>query len=327
MVVDFHCHVVPAEMTTAAVPERWRPRLNRGDDGRTEVGLRGTVIRSIVGEFTDPGLMLAQAASQGVDHLILSPWVSLIPVDADLGEASAVCEVQNDGLAALAASHQGRISVLAALPLQDADAAAQTLRAAMARPGVVGAEIPASVQGTYLGDPVFGPIWAAAEEAGALMFVHPTTTGFGLEALRSHYLWNSVGNPLETAVTAAQMAAAGVLDRHPGLAILLAHGGGALPAVRGRLRRAYGVRPEASADSPAGPDEILRRFYYDSLTHELALLRELIEFAGVTQVVLGSDRPFDMGSERAVDEVRALGDSGLEQLILSGNATRLGIAV
>lgn len=326
MVVDFHCHVVPAEMTTTAVPERWRPRLTKLDDGRTEASLRGTVIRSIVGEFTEPGLMLAQAASQGVDHLVLSPWVSLLPMDAELGEASAVCAVQNDGLAGLAASHPGRISVLAAVPLQDPGAAAQTLRAAMRRPAVVGAEIPASVRGVYLGDRMFEPFWAAAAETGALIFVHPTTTGFGLEALRPHYLWNSVGNPLETAVTAAGMAAAGVLDRHPGLTILLAHGGGALPAVRGRLRRAYEIRPEASADSPAGPDEILRRFYYDSLTHELSLLRELIEFAGATQVLLGSDRPFDMGSERAVDEVRALGNSGHEELILTGNATRLGIA-
>ena len=325
MIVDCHCHVVPAEMTTSAVPERWRPTLSRGDSGRTEVGFRGNVIRSIVGEFTDPDLMLAQAASQGVDHLVLSPWVSLIPVDADPGEASDVCALQNEALAALAASHPGRISVLAAVPLQDPEAAAATLRAVMRVPGVAGAEVPASVRGTYLGDPVFEPFWAAAEEAAALIFVHPTTTGFGLDALQPYYLWNSVGNPLETAVTAAHMAAAGVLDRHPGLVILLAHGGGALPAIRGRLRHAFRVRPEASAASAAGPDAILGRFYYDSLTHDLALLTELIGFAGATQVLLGSDRPFDMGSESAVDEVRGLANPEHAELILSGNATRLGL--
>ena len=323
MIVDFHCHVVPAEMTTTAVPERWRPRLTRGEDGRTEAGLRGAVIRSITGEFTDPAVMLAQAASQGVDHLVLSPWISLIPADADPGEAAAVCAVQNEALAALAAAYPGQISVLAAVPLQDPEAAGGTLRAAMAAPGVLGAEIPASVGGSYLGDPVFEPFWAAAEEAGALIFVHPTTAGFGLDALRPYYLWNSVGNPLESAVTAAHLACAGVLDRYPGLAILLAHGGGALPAIRGRLRRAFAVRPEARAASAAGPDEILRRFYYDSLTHDQALLAELIAFAGPTQVLLGSDRPFDMGSDHPVDEVRALGNPEHENLILSGNAARL----
>jgi aminocarboxymuconate-semialdehyde decarboxylase len=118
-----------------------------------------------------------------------------------------------------------------------------------------------------------------------------------------------------------------VLDRYPGLAVLLAHGGGALPAVRGRLRRAFGVRPEAGAASPAGPDAILRRFYYDSLTHDPALLSELIGFAGPTQVVLGSDRPFDMGSDRPVDEIKALGNREHEEFVLSGNAARLGIGV
>lgn len=327
MIVDCHCHVVPAEMTTAAVPERWRPRLSRGEDGRTEAGLRGVVIRSIVGEFTDAAVMLAEAAGQGVDHLVLSPWISLVPVDAEPGEAGAVCGIQNEALAALAAAHPGRISALAAVPLQDPEAAAATLRAAMAAPGVLGAEIPASVGGSYLGDPRFEPFWAAAEEAGALIFVHPTTTGFGLDALGPYYLWNSVGNPLETAVTAAHMAAAGVLDRHPGLVVLLAHGGGGLPAVRGRLRRAFGVRPEARAGSAAGPDAILRRFYYDSLTHDRALLAELIGFAGPAQVLLGSDRPFDMGSDHPVEEVRALGNAEHEELILSGNAARLGIGV
>src|SRR6202008_839920 len=110
-------------------------------------------------------------------------------------------------------------------------------------PGVAGAEIPASVGSVYLGDPVYEPFWAAAREAGALIFVDPTTNRVCLDALRPYYLWNAVGNPLETAVTAAHMALAGVLDRHPGLRILLAHGGGALPAARGRLRRAFAVRP------------------------------------------------------------------------------------
>src|SRR5205823_3846902 len=98
-----------------------------------------------------------------------------------------------------------------------------------------------------------------------------------------------VGNPLETAVTAAHIAVAGVLERHPRLRVLLAHGGGGLPAVRGRLRRAFAVRPEAAARCQAGPDESLRRFYYDTVTHDPDLLAGLIRYAGAEQVLLGSD--------------------------------------
>ncbi|HEX9539771.1 MAG TPA: amidohydrolase family protein, partial [Streptosporangiaceae bacterium] len=136
-------------------------------------------------------------------------------------------------------------------------------------------------------------------------------------------LWNSVGNPLETAVTAAHIAVSGVLERHPQLRVLLAHGGGALPVVRGRLRRAYAVRPEARARSQDGPDQSLRRFYYDTVTHDQDLLADLVRYAGPGQVLLGSDRPFDMGTDRPVDEVRALGLGDEEGLVLGGNAERL----
>ncbi len=323
MIADCHCHVIAAEMMTPAVPQRWRPVLRR-EDGRQVVGFRGKVLRSIIGEFTDVDLMLAQAAAQGVDHLLLSPWIMLVPTEAEIGAAAEICQVQNEALSALAAARPGTVSALGAVPLQEPEAAARSLAALMRLPGIVGTEIPASVSGTYLGDDAFEPFWAAAQATGALVFVHPTTTGFGLPALADFYLWNSVGNPLETTVTAAHLAAAGVLDRHQDLKILLAHGGGGLPALRGRLRRAFTVRPEARSRSAARPDAWLRGFHYDSLTHDRALLADLVACVGADRVVIGSDRPFDMGTDQPVAEVRALGLAGAdEELILGGNASRL----
>jgi aminocarboxymuconate-semialdehyde decarboxylase len=246
----------------------------------------------------------------------------LSPVDVPPGEALTACRIQNDALAGLAAG-RAAVSALGVVPLADADAAVRELTRLMGL-GLHGAEIPASVAGTCLGDDRFLPFWAAAEATGALIFVHPTTRGLGLPALDDHYLWNSVGNPLETAITIAHLIAAGVPERHPRLRILLAHGGGALHSVRGRLRRAHAVRPEAAADAPAGPDTALRWLYYDSLTHDRALLAGLIQYAGAGHVLLGSDRPFDMGSDDPVGEVRALDLGAAEQqLILAGNARAL----
>jgi len=323
LIVDTHCHIVVPEMMSRAVPESWRPALRR-DDGRQVVQFRGRSLTSVRGEFTDIDVMLEQAAEAGVDHLLLSPWIMLVPVDAGLAEALSVCRVQNEALSRAAGGSGGRVTALGAVPLQDAAAAARELEDLMRLPGICGAQVPASVGGSYLGDDRFLPFWEAAEGTGALVFVHPTTRGLGIPALDGHYLWNSVGNPLETAITAAQMAAAGLLERHPRLHILLAHGGGALHAVRGRLRRAHAVRDEARADSAAGPDTSLRRFYFDSLTHDPALLAGLVAYAGADHVLLGSDRPFDMGTEHPVEEIRALGLGAAEQqLILGGNAGRL----
>lgn len=322
MIIDAHCHVIVPQMLAAAVPQHWRPAISR-QDGRQVVGFRGREISSVVGEFTDAETMLGQAAAAGVGHLLLSPWINLVPVEAPLAEARLVCQVQNEALAALTAARPGQLTAVGAVPLQDPVLAGRELAELVRVPGLCGVEIPSSVGGRYLGDEFFRPFWAAAEEAGALIFIHPSTHGLGVPALNGYYLWNSVGNPLETAITAAHIAVSGVLERHPRLRVLLAHGGGALPVVRGRLRRAFAVRQEAGAATQDGPDRSLRRFYYDTVTHDQDLLADLVRYAGPEQVLLGSDRPFDMGTDQPVEEVRALGLGDAERLVLGGNAGRL----
>lgn len=320
MIIDAHRHVIVPEITARGVPEAWRPSLRRAD-GRSVVSFRGREINSVLGEFSDVDVMLAEAAATGVDHLLLSPWINLVPVDAAAGDAQLVCQVQNQALAGLVTAHP-QLSAVGAVPLQDPELAGRELPGLLAA-GLAGVEVPSSVAGRYLGDDRFLPFWDAAAGTGALVFIHPTTRGFGIGALDDYYLWNSAGNPLETAVTAAHIAMAGVLERFPGLRVLLAHGGGALPVLRGRLRRAHAVRPEAAARTGHGPDWSLRRFYYDSVTHDAALLADLVGYAGPEQILLGSDQPFDMGSDNCVAEVRALGLDGGEDLILGGNAGRL----
>jgi aminocarboxymuconate-semialdehyde decarboxylase len=322
LIVDVHRHVIAEEITARAVPYDWRPTVQRVN-GQYRLAFRGRDVSSVVGEFTDVGAMLGEAAATGVDHLLLSPWVSLIPADAEPTQARQVCDVHNEALAAIAAAHAGRVSAVGAVVLQDPELAARQLPELVTDAGLAGAEIPASVGGRYLGDDFFLPFWEAAADCGALVFIHPTTRGFGVPALDGYYLWNSVGNPMETAIAAAHMAMAGVLDRYPRLRVLLAHGGGALPVVRGRLRRSFAVRPEARARIASGPDTALRRFYYDTVTHDHDLLADLVRYAGPAQVLLGSDRPFDMGTDHPVEEVRALGLGTGEELVLGGNAARL----
>ncbi len=103
------------------------------------------------------------------------------------------------------------------------------------------------------------------------------------------------------------MVMAGVMERHAGLRVLLAHGGGALLRLRGRLRHAHGFQPQARREPARAAGGLIRRFYFDTLTHDDALLRALIDYAGADHVLLGSDYPFDMGDARHADTVRALG--------------------
>jgi aminocarboxymuconate-semialdehyde decarboxylase len=325
MTVDAHAHVIVPEITRDAEPgEAWRPRVYRDADGAQVVELGGQEIRAAIAEFVDVEGVLAAQAEAGVDRVLLSPWVPLLYYDADPDDGLARARIQNDALAGLVRDRPQRLAALGALPLQHPELAAGELRALMAEGTLRGVEVAASVRGVYLGDDRFEPFWEAAEETGALVFVHPTTRGFDSPAFHDYYLWNTVGNPLETATTAAHMVMAGVMERHPGLRVLLAHGGGALLAVRGRMRHAHRFQPQARERLRESPDDSIRRFHFDTLTHDDALLRALIDYAGPDHVLLGSDYPFDMGDARHADTVRGLGlEPDVEAAILAGNAERL----
>jgi aminocarboxymuconate-semialdehyde decarboxylase len=318
---DVHAHVIVPEITG---DEPWRPKVWRDDAGNQVVELGGRQIRAAIHEFVDIDRILAAQDDAGVDKVLLCPWVPLLYYDADPEDGLARARIQNEALSGLVRKHPDRVAALGAVPLQDPELAAREVEGVIEDGGLQGIEVAASVRGTFLGEDRFEPFWEAAEETGALVFVHPTTRGFDSPAFQDYYLWNTVANPLETASTAAHMVMAGVLERHPDLRVLLAHGGGALMAVRGRMRHAHGFQAQARSRLRESPDDSIRRFYFDTLTHDEALLRALIDYVGADRVLLGSDYPFDMGDARHVDTVRALGlDVDAEARVLAGNAEEL----
>ena len=293
MVVDCHAHVIVPGLGAEV---EWV-------DGSQVVRFGGREIRAAVKEFVDVEQILEEQDRAGVDLVLLCPWVNLCGVETAR---------QNEALAELVGE---RVGALGTVDLERPD----ELRALMADGRLSGVEVPASFGGAYLGHERFRDFWSAAAETGALVFVHPTTRGFTDPVFDEHYLWNTVGNPVETTITAAHLVLSGVLDDHPGLHVLLAHGGGAVPALRGRLAH------EQSFHSP-GRDVIsaLGRFLYDTVVHDIDVLRALVDFAGAENVLCGSDYPFDMGAERPAEIVRALGlPPEDEAALLGGNALRL----
>jgi aminocarboxymuconate-semialdehyde decarboxylase len=298
VIVDAHAHVIVPGL---GADVRW-------EDGAQVVHFEGRSIRSAVREFVDLERILQEQDRAGVDMVVLCPWVTL------LGRESAR---QNEALAAMVGE---RVAALGTADLERPEELVELIGDGR----LSGIEVAASFDGDYLGAERFDDFWAAAEETCALIFIHPTTRGFDQPVFDDFYLWNAVGNPLETTVTAAHMVMAGVLERHSGLRVLLAHGGGALPALRGRLRHAHSFQPQARSRLGESPDDSLSRFYFDTVTHDENVLRELVALAGADRVLCGSDYPFDMGVERPAEIVRALGlAADAERAILGGNALRL----
>ena len=318
MRIDAHAHVIVPEV----LRESWGPRV-RWDDGAQVVELGGGEIRSAVRDFVAIEQILAAQDEAGIDRVVLCPWVNLLGYDAEPEVALERGRIQNGGLAALRSAHPDRVSVLGTVPLQDPELAADELRALMAS-GFAGVEIAASVNGVALGDERLAPFWAAAEASRALVFIHPTTRGSSGPGFDDHYIWNLVGNPMETTVAAAHLVLSGVLERHPDLRILLAHGGGAVLALRGRLHHGWANLAAAATRLSEPPEDSLRRFHYDTVVFDPAVLRELVAFAAPSSHHAHFSYPFDMADASPAETVAAAGlEDEEERALLGGNAARL----
>jgi aminocarboxymuconate-semialdehyde decarboxylase len=324
MVIDTHIHMIVPEITLEASPdETWRPSVTWENDEQVVIA-RGRKMNSVLRPYSDIEKILEEQDKAGVDHVLISPWSGLFKYDFEPEEGLKISRIQNQALAGLAQQYPERITVLGTVPLQDVPLAIRELKSLMQESGCCGVEIAASVRDVFVGDDSFRPFWAAVEETDALVFIHPTTGGLGISGLADYYMRNCVGNPLETAVVASQLVMAGVMEEHPNLKIILAHGGGAVLSVRGRMRHAHSFQPMAQKHLKESPINSLKRFYYDTVVHDETLLRQLIEFAGEDHVVVGSDYPYDMGYMRPAELVRSLGlPPESEAKVLGGNAAGL----
>ena len=156
-----------------------------------------------------------------------------------------------------------------------------------------------------------------------MLLIHPVNVA-GVDRLRSYYLNNLIGNPLDTTIAAACLVFGGVLERHPGLNVLLVHGGGFVPFQAGRWVHGWKVRPEPQVNTKQSPQPLIDRFYYDTILHAQPQLEFLVSSVGSSRVLLGSDYPYDMGTGECVRQVRALAIADADKAkVLEGNALRL----
>jgi aminocarboxymuconate-semialdehyde decarboxylase len=267
---------------------------------------------------------LADMDALGIDVQLISPSPTQYYYWADHELARDLTRVQNEHIASLASAHPDRLAGLGTLPLQHPQLAAEQLRHAIQTLGLRGVEISTTVNGTELSDPGLATFWSAAEELGAVVFIHPFGTTLG-ERVTTHYLVNTIGQPLETTIALSHLIFGGILDRHPGLKIVAAHGGGYLPTYSGRSDHAFRVRPEAGGATTTPPSQHLKRIWFDSVVYEPTALQHLIDNVGIGQVVIGTDYPFDMGHydvHGLVSQLRGIDESGLAAL-LGHNAARL----
>ena len=321
--VDVHTHLMVPESA-----EMTRPHLKPEDEPRTLFSspitkeLNNEFYRLAWDKYTDPDTRLVDMDAMGVDVQLvaLTPFHYLYWADSDL--APEVAAMQNQRIAEVVAHTPGRFVGVGTLPMAHPDAAVAEARR-VADLGFPGVEIGADVNGDDLDDPRFEPIWSALEELDLVVILHPA--GFTeARRLTDYYLVNVIGMPLSTTLAVTRMILGGVFERHPGLRMVLIHGGGYLAYYPARVDHAFRHRPELREHIDRLPSEYLKSLYFDLTVFEPDMVEILVGRFGADHVLLGTDYPFDMGLP---DPLALIAETNLtegdQQMIAGGNASRL----
>ena len=326
-VIDLHCHYLnPAVNAKTA-------HLNAGQYDATVIFANELTRQTNVKQMATraPKLMgvterLRDMDKMGVDIQAVcpAPYHFFYFTEPDYG-AELAREV-NEGIAKLVADTPDRFVGLGSVPLQNAELALRELDHAVKNLGLRGVEICTNVNGKNLTDPSLklDKFFARCEELGVLIFMHPLGYTQG-ERLTNHYFNNVIGNPLESTVAVSHLIFDGVMARHPKLKVLVAHGGGFIAHYWARMDHAWRARNDTRTAIKRKPSSYLKRFYFDSITHDPLLLGRLVEQYGADHVVLGTDYPYDMADDHPLDtlaQVKRLAKAERE-LISGGNAARL----
>ncbi|WP_226635043.1 amidohydrolase family protein [Novosphingobium profundi] len=321
LVVDIHAHlnVAAAEAAIrAAIPDlpRGLPFSCPASDN-----VNARMFKEIGPKLNGVELRLADMDRQGVDVQAISPnpgqYYYFAPPELGRDLARAI----NDGIADAVGSVPDRLVGMGTLPLQDCTMAIEEMRRCVKDLGMRGIEIGTSAAGRELADPSLRPFFAAAEELGILLFIHPLGFTHG-NRLSEHYLNNIIGNPLESSIALSHLIFGGVLDDHPGLKLCVAHGGGYLPSYWGRMDHAYRERPDCRQNISREPSSYLRDIWLDTLVFDQTQLAALVHSHGSGRLCMGTDYPFDMGEPDPVGFHSRLGDEDRIR-ILGQNATEL----
>jgi aminocarboxymuconate-semialdehyde decarboxylase len=281
--IDTHTHILTLETAALLTKAGVKVTITPDDAESAAFDVAGTVYRPFPTGGFDLDRRLADMDATGVDVHVLSASPQTYLYNLDPALSATVAAIQNDQMAKHVAAHPDRFMAIATLPLAQPAAAADELKRVMTKHGFKGAMFASNVKGMNLDDPSFEPLWATAAELGAFMFVHPNNIA-GADRLKSYYLANLIGNPLDTTIAAASLYFGGVMDRHPKLKVMLAHGGGFTPYQAARWEHGWKVRGEPKKNIKEQPKNIAKRFIYDTILHSAQTLEAMIGLVGVDNV-------------------------------------------
>jgi aminocarboxymuconate-semialdehyde decarboxylase len=330
MKIDIHTHILPE--TWPDLRERYGyggfVRLEHHAPCRARMLIDGLCFREIQDNCWSPEQRIEECDRFGVRMQVLSTVPVMFSYWAKAEHGHDLARMLNDHVAEVTARYPDRFVGLGTLPMQSAELAVRELERCMGELHFRGVQIGTHVNGMNLNHPSLFPVFEAAAELGAAVFVHPWDM-LGKERMTQYWLPWLVGMPTETCLAICSVIFGGVLERLPKLRIGFAHGGGSFAGTFGRIEHGYESRPDLCAvDNPHTPREYLGRFYVDSLVHDADALRLLLRLVGTHRVALGSDYPFPLGEAepgRLIESMTDLSRETRERLLYQTAREFLGL--
>jgi aminocarboxymuconate-semialdehyde decarboxylase len=298
--IDTHTHILPENWPDLAAKYGYGgfPNLEHHKPGCARLMIDGKFFREITANCWDGALRVKECQEHHVDVQVLSTVPVMFSYWAKPQDANDLSRFLNDHLASVVVAFPKQFIGLGTLPMQSPELAVKELERCVCKLGLAGIEIGTHVNDWNLDAPELFPIFEAAAELGAAVFVHPWDM-MGKEKMPKYFLPWLVGMPAETSLAICSMIFGGVFERLPKLRVNFAHGGGAFPISIGRVEQAFLTRPDLCAvNNKINPRHYLGRFYVDSCVHDRQALHYLITLFGDKSVVLGSDYPFPLGEEK-----------------------------
>jgi aminocarboxymuconate-semialdehyde decarboxylase len=293
--IDVHAHVAP-KVLPAAPPGGgggpW-PSVHCEACGRKARVLMGAKpFRDIDDRSWDVGRRVADMDSDGVAAQVLSPMPELLSYWLDAPAAVDLHRGVNHAIGEMVSQRPDRFFGLGAVPMQDPDLAAREMSRLRSRFGLIGIEVGSNINGAYLGDPRFDPVFAAAQDNDLAIFVHALHPLQARDLARHPMLAPFAAFPVDTALCAASLIMDGVLERFPRLRLAFSHGGGVLAPILHRMEFGWGASDHFGGALPQSPKSYAKRFFYDSLVYDRAYLEHLTTHIAPGQVFLGTDYPY-----------------------------------
>lgn len=325
--VDMHCHFLNRDAAAKVAPlnpGQYEPQIKFANALTREVNVKQMQDR---GErLATIELRLKDMDRMGIDIQAVSPAPQQTYYWTEPGLGVELSRMINERLAEIVAKWPDRFVALGTVPLQNVELAVIELERCVKQLGLRGVEINPNVAGKDLTDPSLNldRFFAKARELDIVIFMHPIGFTQG-ERLMDHYFNNVIGNPLDTTLGTSRLIFDGVMERHPGLKVVLPHAGGFLAHYWARMDHAWRARPDCRTVIKKAPSSYLKKFYFDTIAFDPEMLRNLIDKFGAQQVVLGTDYPFDMGEEDPVGLIGSVPrlSAAEKERIMGGNAARL----